>query len=141
MKFWDTSALVPALVAEASSGQVRAMLAPDPQVIVWWATGIECVSAIARRERAEADGPAKARDAYEILHRLSAAWYEVSPSDALRDDARRLVRVHDLRAADACQLAAARLACDASPSTLPFVTLDARLADAARREGFPVLGV
>ena len=58
----------------------------------------------------------------------------------MRDDARRLVRVHDLRAADAFQLAAARVAADGQPGTLPLVTLDERLALAASREGFRVLG-
>jgi hypothetical protein len=47
--------------------------------------------------------------------------------------------LHDLRAADALQLAAALIACDEQPALLPFVTLDRRLADAARREGFRVL--
>jgi predicted nucleic acid-binding protein len=58
----------------------------------------------------------------------------------LRNDARRLVRVHDLRAADAFQLAAARIAADGEPAALPFVTLDERLTLAASREGFPVTG-
>lgn len=43
------------------------------------------------------------------------------------------------RAADALQLAAALIACDEQPSLPPFVALDHRLADAARREGFRVL--
>ncbi len=55
-----------------------------------------------------------------------------------RDSAKRFLRVHDLRAADALQLAA-----ESRPSTLAFVCLDARLLDAAQREGFattPVTG-
>jgi hypothetical protein len=79
--------------------------------------------------------------AYAALDDLATRWTEVPPSDAARDDARRLVRVHDLRAADAFQLAAARIASDGEPRTLPFVTLDERLALAASREGFPVLGL
>jgi len=141
VKFWDTSALVPTFVDELSSGRIRATLANDQDVVVWWATIVECVSAIARRERVEENGTAKARRAYDSLDRLSLAWSEIPPSNALRDDARRLVRVHDLRAADALQLAAARVASDDSPETLPFVTLDDRLAIAAGREGFPVLGL
>jgi hypothetical protein len=46
---------------------------------------------------------------------------------------------HPLRAADACQLAAAWVAAEGQPETLPVVTLDGRLAAAAEREGFPVL--
>jgi predicted nucleic acid-binding protein len=45
-----------------------------------------------------------------------------------------------LRAADALHLAAALVACEERPHLLPFVTLDGRLEDAARREGFTVLG-
>jgi predicted nucleic acid-binding protein len=47
---------------------------------------------------------------------------------------------HPLRAADALQLGAALFAADGDPQSLELVTLDRRLADAARREGFPVLG-
>ncbi len=51
----------------------------------------------------------------------------------------RLLRTHSLRAADALQLAAARAASEERPDTLPFVTLDERLALAAQREGFAVI--
>jgi predicted nucleic acid-binding protein len=64
---------------------------------------------------------------------------EIEPSTRLRRSARRLLRVHPLRPADALQLAAALTAAEAHAGSLPFVTLDRRLADAARREGFPVL--
>jgi predicted nucleic acid-binding protein len=120
---------------------MREVLATDPDVVVWWATVVECVSAIARRERTDPNGPRSARGAYENLGILSAAWSEIPPSETLREDARRLVRVHDLRAADAFQLAAAQAASDHHPVTLPFVTLDERLALAASREGFHVLGL
>jgi len=58
----------------------------------------------------------------------------------LRDAARRLLRVHDLRAADALQLAAALAAAEGRPMTLTLLCLDDRLGAAAEREGFPVLG-
>jgi hypothetical protein len=51
-----------------------------------------------------------------------------------------MLRVHPLRTADALQLAAAWLAAERRPPTMTFVTLDARLAEAARKEGFPVEG-
>ena len=66
-------------------------------------------------------------------------WQETEPGDAVREIARRLLRVHPLRAADALQLAAAVLASGSRPPTLEFVTLDERLATAARVEGFPVI--
>jgi len=50
----------------------------------------------------------------------------------------RLLRIHPLRAADALQLAAALTAAE-NPGALAFVSLDDRLSDAARREGFSIL--
>lgn len=44
-----------------------------------------------------------------------------------------------LRAADALQLAAALAAAENNPSALSIVTLDDRLAEAAEREGFPLM--
>ena len=67
-----------------------------------------------------------------LMHR-----HEVEPGEELRESAKRLLRVHDLRTADALQLAAAVYVAEARPSTLEFVSLDDRLLAAARREGFP----
>jgi hypothetical protein len=75
------------------------------------------------------------------LKGLRIAWHEVQPSQSMRDTSVRLLRVHPLRAADALQLSAAVIAADLVPSTLEVVTLDERLASAARREGFPVTGI
>lgn len=141
MRYWDSSALVPLLVDEPTSAVMRTTLVDDPHVVAWWATVVECVSAVGRRERLESAVARKIDTALATLASLASEWTEIPPTDALRDDARRLVRVHDLRAADAFQLAAARVAADGDPGTLPFVTLDDRLALAASREGFPVLGL
>jgi predicted nucleic acid-binding protein len=62
----------------------------------------------------------------------------VSPTDEVRRRAARLVAVHPLRAADALQLAAALLWCEEQPHNEVFVSLDGRLRDAARNEGFDV---
>lgn len=61
------------------------------------------------------------------------------PSEAIRARADRLLAVHPLRAADALQLAALLAASEERPADLPFVTLDDRLAEAARKEGFSIL--
>lgn len=140
MSFWDSSALVPTLTVEATTARMRDLLADDPAVTVWWATSVEIASALARRERAGARDRQLVVAANAALDDLATRWTEIPATDGVRDDARRLVRVHDLRAADAFQLAAARIAADSDPGALPFVTLDDRLALAASREGFPVLG-
>ena len=141
MRFWDSSAITPTFVEEPSSGRMRALVEDGSTVGVWWGTIVECTSAVARRERTGDLSPDDAIDALVTLDRLAEEWAEVPPTHRLRDDARRMIRVHGLRAGDALQLAAARAASDDHPETLPFVTLDDRLALAASREGFPVLGL
>ncbi|HYC35570.1 MAG TPA: type II toxin-antitoxin system VapC family toxin [Usitatibacter sp.] len=139
MKFWDASALVPLLIEQPSRERLLLLLEDDPAVAAWWGTPVECTSAIARCER---EGLLSMRDATlaaERLHALARTWLEITPSPALRDTAQRLLRVHPLRAADSLQLAAAIVAADADPRSLPFVCLDERLAEAASREGFPTI--
>jgi hypothetical protein len=138
MTFWDSSALVPLLANEPATEALAARYRDDPEVVVWWATPTECASAIARLEREGALTPAAATECFLRLDALSLSWLQVEPLDELREVARRLLRVHPLRAADALQLAAAYLAAERRPPTLTVVTLDTRLAEAARKEGFLV---
>jgi predicted nucleic acid-binding protein len=135
VRFWDTSAIVPLLVAEVATPMASRVLRDDPELVVWWGTGTECISAIAREERIGL----LADEAIDRLDVLSEAWLEVAASIAVRRTAARLLRVHSLRAADSLQLAAAIVASEGDPRTLPFVTLDTRLAEVASREGFPVV--
>jgi predicted nucleic acid-binding protein len=136
MKFWDSSAVIPLLVPEVMSDQTQKLFGSDPVMIVWWATEIECTSAIARRQRQVQLAEELAMDAFRRLSALQAGWHEVEPSDEIRESAKRFLRVHDLRTADALQLAAAFFVAEARPSTLEFVSMDERLLAAARREGF-----
>ena len=141
MKFWDASAIVPLVMAEPTTKTVQALAANDPVMLVWWASEVECASAIARLERDGAlDEPAVGQ-AFERLKHLASGWHEVDPSDTIREAAVRFLRVHPLRSADALQLAAAFIAADRRPSSLDIVTLDDRLAAAARREGFTLIEV
>jgi predicted nucleic acid-binding protein len=111
----------------------------DPDMLVWWASEVECVSALARLER---EGSLSSVSMTEALVRLSAlaqSWRQIEPVARVRQSAVRLLRVHPLRAADALQLGAALAVAEDQPQTLPFVTLDVRLAQAAEREGFPIV--
>lgn len=139
MRFWDSSAIVPLLVEDPASAEVLEEFEHDPQIVAWWSTETECASAILRKERERViDQP----DVTTALHRLSAlveGWQEVQPTVHVRRTSIRLLRVHQLRAADALQLAAAIVVADGHPASLGFVTRDARLADAATREGFSVV--
>jgi predicted nucleic acid-binding protein len=138
LRFWDSSAIVALLVDEARSADARALLDEDDAVAVWWAADVECVSALARLERAGAPAATIA----ECLGRLKAVadgWIVVLPSEEIRESAKRLLRVHPLRAPDALQLAAAIGALRGNAGHGDFVCLDERLCAAARREGLNVL--
>ena len=137
MKFWDSSAIVPLLVPEVMSRPLQRLYAADPVMFACWATEIECTSALARRQRLGELRDDVVTQAFVRLGALRAGWHEVEPGEEVRESAKRLLRVHDLRTADALQLAAAFFAAEARPPTLEFVTLDDRLLGAARREGFP----
>jgi hypothetical protein len=139
VRFWDTSALVPILIDEAATDAARRSFSEDRTVVVWWGTSVECTAAIARAAR---DGRIRSDRLATLLHDLGELrfdWIEVDPAPMLRTVAERLVRTHALRAADALQLAAAIAGAEGSPTTMPFVTRDRRLAEAAVLEGFPVI--
>jgi uncharacterized protein len=138
VRFWDSSAIVPLIVAEAETPSMQRLYADDPAMVTWWMTEVECVSALARGQRLGRLADGVIAEALGRLAALKAAWHEVEPGDEVRESAKRFLRVHDLRAADALQLAAAFFVAEARPSTIAFVSLDGRLLDAARREGFPV---
>lgn len=140
MRFWDASAIVPLLVSEPQTRRLMPLLEKDAEVLVWWGTPVECTSALARREREGALSAAGVTAALGRLRELADGWQEVLPTDPVRSTAQRLLRVHPLRAADALQLAAALVAAEHEPASLDLVCLDDRLAEAARREGFAVVG-
>ena len=136
MKFWDSSALVPLFAAEPRTRAVQSLYTRDPEVVVWWGTLGECASAIARLERDGALSTSDAAESFSRLDALAPSWMQIDPSDEIRESARRFLRVHPLRAADALQLAAALATAERRPSSLAFVTLDDRLREAAGKEGF-----
>jgi len=141
MKFWDASAIVPLVLTEPTTKAVQTLAEKDSTIIVWWATEVECASAIARLERDDALDDTAATQAFQRLRQLAQTWHEVDASDPIREAAVRFLRVHPLRAADALQLAAAFIAAERRPSSLEMVTLDDRLAAAARKEGFTLIEV
>ena len=139
MRFWDASAIVPLVVNEAATPNVEALFRADPGQVVWCLTEVEVHSALARRDRDGSLEREPAATARKSLEELARSWEEIVVLDTVRSRAIRLLRAHPLRATDALQLAAALVVCDERPEGLPFVSLDDRLSDAARKEGFPVL--
>jgi uncharacterized protein len=141
VKFWDSSALIPLLIDEATTEPLRKILQADPDFAVWWGSRVECASAISRLERMR---DLESREAIAVLANsrlLLDSGLEVPPSQVLRDLACRLLRVHVLRAADALQLAAALVICEQDAASMELVSLDDQLREAAGREGFSVLPI
>ncbi|MHB0977122.1 MAG: type II toxin-antitoxin system VapC family toxin [Candidatus Aquicultorales bacterium] len=139
MRFWDSSAILPLCLDEPSSAEAKSILEEDENIAVWWGTIVECHSALARLVR---DGVLNALDAEAasaILKTLQERWSEVEPTNEVRKQATRLLRIHPLKAADSVQLAAALVMAGLSPNGHPFVSLDQRLREAARKEGFHLL--
>jgi uncharacterized protein len=139
MKFWDSSAIIPLCLKEPLSEAVKNLAEKDEDLVVWWATRVECISALARRRREGKLGTQAERQAKAALAGLAGEWSEVQPVELVRHRAERLLMVHSLRAADALQLAAALLWTEEATSGAEFVCLDQNLREAASMEGFTVL--
>jgi predicted nucleic acid-binding protein len=137
--FWDSSAVIPVLIAESRSAEMVALLGKDRTPALWWASPVECQSALRRRGREKLLSPAALAEALARLDRLAEDVDVVAPTDRLRERTGRVIAAHALRAADALQLAAALVWADDSPAGEAMVCLDDRLRDAATREGFEVL--
>ena len=128
MKFWDSSAIVPLIIDEPRTAAMLALVRSDVNMVVAFITPVEVTCALARRvidRRADAE---------EFTRLLIDSWTVIDDYAVVLARAQRLRRKHQLRGADAIQLA-----CALAGPHLPFVTLDEDLAAAARAEGFPVL--
>ncbi len=139
MKYWDASALIPLCIEEPRTGILRRLVEEDGEIVVWWATPVECYSAFARLRREQILHAADETQAREVLGFLMDQWTEVAPSMAVRESAGRAVLLHPLRAADSLQLAAALVWANRQAVGHHFVCLDQRLREAAHREGFVLL--
>ncbi len=137
MRFWDSSGIVVLLAAQPLTGHALELLRVDGDMIVWWSTPVECWSALMRLEREQRLTSVDIDLASQRLATLAAAWHEVAPVEEVRLQAKRVLRRHALRAADAVQLAAA-LVWSGPADEREFVTFDARLKAAARIEGLRV---
>jgi predicted nucleic acid-binding protein len=139
--FWDTSAIVPLCCFQAPSAACRQIARLHPQQVVWWATPLEAVGALQRLTREGHLSTEERRQFLDRLDYLRAHWHEVQPTEELRSEAERLLRVHPLRSADALQLAAALAWCNRRPRGRVFIAGDKLLSDAASLEGFTVAPV
>jgi predicted nucleic acid-binding protein len=139
MKFWDASALFVLLTVQKGSSSAAAVFDSDREIAMWWGTPVELASAAVRlRKMGEVDDAGRVRILSKIGP-LAQSAEEVQPTEEVRQTALRLLRIHDLRAADALQLGAALVWARHVPTDLELVCMDARLCTAAEKEGFTVL--
>ena len=141
MKFWDSSAILPLIVKESTTQFLLELKKSDDEMVVWWGTETECLSALARREREGGLDRAAVSLAEGNLAKILSRSYEVQPTTEVRRIARRLLMTHPLRAADALQLASALFFSGIQVPELPFVTLDKNLASAAGKEGISLISI
>lgn len=137
MLFWDTSALVPLLVREDRSADVRDVLRSDSDVLTAAVTPLEITSALWRRRHTGILTLADHERAEQKFALLSTRWIEIAQFPEAFEVALRLLARHSLRSLDALQLASALVV--RRTRLLPFVTIDKKLATAARTEGFALL--
>jgi len=80
--------------------------------------------------------PSDWKKARQLAAALADAWFVIQPSSALKARATQLVDRHELRAADALQLAAALEWCEGIPQYRIFLAADQKLREAAALSGF-----
>lgn len=137
-RFWDSSALVSLVAGQNAAEHLRDMIQRDQKLVLWWGTRVESGSAIWRMWRNGQFDDARAAELLREIETLAFDGEEIEPTEEVRATALRMLRVHELRAADALQLAAASLWAGQNPTGFGFVSLDRRLRQAAAREGFEV---
>jgi predicted nucleic acid-binding protein len=138
VRFWDSSAVVALLIRQKASPRADQWFRDDRAIALWTLTSVEITSALWRLVRENALDEEAARMAESRADELSAASHSVVDVESVTTLARRLLRTHNLRAADAMQLGAALVWSAGTPRGKVVHTFDDRLAAAARREGFDV---
>jgi predicted nucleic acid-binding protein len=134
--FFDTSAIVPLIIRQATTLTARQLAKHYPKPVVAWTAVIEVHSALARLTREGNLGNKGAQAARDRLNLLSQVWAEILMTSQLRESAIDLLAKYDLRAADAIQLASALVWCNGRPRRRAFITFDERLSAAAVEAGF-----
>ena len=132
----DTSALVPLLVDEPTSGECGELWDGADGVTCTRLAYIEAVAALAQAERRGRISALQVRDGRSVLEDLWSVVDVIELDEALMTEAARLAVAHGLRGYDAARCAAAVTANDAD---LVAVSGDTRLLAAWEAEGVAVV--
>jgi hypothetical protein len=126
------------VVSEPESEYCLKALTEDQDMLVWCLSHVEVLSALCRREREGLIDEGAFQEAKRRANVIFDRVYEVKAVEKVRSRAARLLEVHPLRAADACQLAASIVAVQEDTDRVHMMCFDKRLEAAARKEGFQV---
>ncbi|MCP4591068.1 MAG: type II toxin-antitoxin system VapC family toxin, partial [bacterium] len=88
MKFWDSSALVPLLVDEALTAALKDLAVSEDAILAWWASEVECASAVARLEREGKLSPEAATQAFARIEAFCRSWQVIEPVEKVRQTAK-----------------------------------------------------
>ncbi len=130
--YFDTSALLELVIAEAGADQARLLWEQTSEIVVSrlaWPEALAALAAARRGRRLTDKGYAAA---VEVFRECFARCTVVSVADHLVERAADLAAGYDLRAADAIHLATALAVMEADSV---FVTWDKRLQQAAIQAG------
>jgi len=138
LQFWDTSALLPLVVAQPPfSAHTRRLFGRKDTRAVAFLARVESRSAVERLAREGALSPVARRRSLSRLDRVLSAFDVVSFSSAVEQRAIESLARHPIRSLDALQLACAlELVQMGSAEAIAVVCCDRRLGEAARAEGF-----
>jgi uncharacterized protein len=143
--FFDSSALVKRYIAETGSKWVIGLLKPSANNLIFISpiTGVEVVSAIARRRKGLTITPGTAQKALSRFQRdFRKRLVNTNLSPQLIEDAMRLADKYELRSYDSVQLASALEANQRRQnrglSAVIFISADNDLNSAAQTEGLTV---
>lgn len=87
VRFWESSAVVPLVVHEPTSGPVAKLYSSDSAQIVWCLTEIEVWSAVCRKRREAVLSSPHLREARRRLSRLTGDWTELEDLGSVRSRA------------------------------------------------------
>jgi uncharacterized protein len=130
--YFDTSALIKLVIAEAGADQARLLWEQASEVVVSRLAWPEALAALAAARRGRRLTDASHAAAVELFGVCFARCTAVSVADHLVERAAELAAVYDLRAADAIHLATALAALE---DDSVFVSWDKRLQQAAIQAG------
>jgi uncharacterized protein len=136
VNYWYLSTFLTLFVEQPCSPKYRALHERDGQVVTAWHSVPECASAFCRLQRERLVTEAQLTKLLARLQAQAANWFILDSGTRLEHLTLRMLRIHPLRAMDALHLAAACLIRGDQIAPMVFFCEDARLAEAAAKEGF-----